>query len=82
MVEIVGYKRMEGTSKKSGRPYSGYQIYGIQENSQVHGHECTEFFASDAVLGGMIPTIGANVELYYDKGWSGQAFLKEVRFRV
>lgn len=82
MIEIVGYKRLEGTSKKSGRPYSGYQVYGIQDDQNVTGKAVTEFFASDMVLGGYIPSIGSKCELYYDKGWNGSAYLKEVRFTV
>lgn len=27
MATIIGYRRMSGTGKKSGNPYSGYLVY-------------------------------------------------------
>lgn len=76
MVEIVGIKRMEGTSKKSGKPYSGYMIWYIQEEAGVTGKSADSAFVSDMILNGAIPEVGGFAELRYNKN----GFLTEATF--
>lgn len=76
MVEIVGIKRMEGTSKKTNKPYSGYMIWYIQEEAGVTGKSADSAFVSDTILGGQIPEVGGFAELRYNKN----GFLTEATF--
>lgn len=67
MFEIVGIKRMEGTSKKTNKPYSGYMIWYVQEEQGVTGKSADSAFISDVLLQGEIPAVGGFIELRYNK---------------
>lgn len=67
MVEIVGFKRMAGTSKKTGKPYSGYTVWYLEEQRNVTGHVSDSTFIPDDLLCGSIPEIGQLVDLIYNK---------------
>lgn len=79
MAKIIGYRRMSGTGKKSGNPYSGYLVY-YTESLQVpsgilaEGESCDSAFIGDDLLQGVIPTVGAGLELRYDK----RGYLRDV----
>ena len=76
MVEVVGTKRMEGTSKKSGKPYSGYMVWYLEQQDGVTGQAADSAFISDTMLGGIIPNVGQLLELRYNKN----GYLTEVKF--
>lgn len=78
MGKIVGFRGMSGTSKK-GNPYSGYMVYFTQpfpphQALRAQGDSCDSAFVPDSLLGGQVISVGADIELSYDK----QGFLREV----
>lgn len=78
MAKIIGYRRMQGTSKK-GNPYSGYMVYYVEDlfvpmGVLGEGQSCDSAFIGDDLLQGVIPTVGAVLELRYDK----RGYLRDV----
>lgn len=65
--EIIGVRRMEGTSRKTGKPYSGYLVFYQFVQDGTSGVACDSAFVSDAVLVGRIPSVGQSLVLYYDR---------------
>lgn len=79
MAKIIGYQQMSGTSKKTGNPYSGFMVY-YTEPMRVRsgffggGDSCDSAFISDDLLQGIVPEVGADLDLRYDK----RGYLREV----
>lgn len=72
MAKIIGYRRMSGTSKKSGNPYSGYLVYyteplRVPSGILAEGESCDSAYIDDGLLQGLIPSVGSTLELRYDK---------------
>lgn len=68
MAELIGYKKMEGNSKKTGRPYSGYIFYCTDQqynDPQCQGKIAFEKFVSSDIIGG-VPYVGAQVNFVFD----------------
>lgn len=77
-VEICGVKYMEGTGRKSGKPYKAYSIhYTMDGKAQGYaGFVTGEAFVSVELLGGRIPVVGDRVRLGYDQ----RGFLQTIDF--
>lgn len=65
--EIIGFRRSQGTSKKTNKPYSGYIIFYTYVIQDVSGKGCDNSFVSDDILGGYVPEIGDRFRLFYNK---------------
>ena len=78
MVEICGVKFMEGTSKKSGKPYKAYLIHYTEDGAGqgFDGFVTGDAFIDVSLLNGRKPSVGDRVELFYNK----QGFLLHVQF--
>lgn len=71
MSTVIGYKRMEGTSKKTNRPYSGYILYCVEDQPgmDVQGQIAFEKFVSGDLLSAP-PYVGATADFRFDfKGY-------------
>ena len=72
MATIIGYRRMSGTGKKSGNPYSGYLVYYTESlrvplGTLAEGESCDSAYIDYSLLQGVIPSVGSTLELRYDK---------------
>lgn len=74
--EIVGVKRMDGKSKRTGRPYAGFMIWYQEQREGVDGVACDSSFLSDALLDGRVPSPGDCIVLSYNRS----GFLEYVSF--
>ena len=76
MVSVVGFRRCEGKSKSTGKPYSGYIVFYEEERPGVTGIACESVFLSDDLLEGRAPAVGQMMDLRYGRG----GFLQSVEF--
>lgn len=72
--EIIGVRRSAGTSKKTGKPYSGYIVFYTYKQQDVEGVACDNTFISDTILNGDIPRVGDQIQLIYDRNGFLQDF--------
>lgn len=70
--EVVGYRKCSGTSKNTGKPYSGYFVYLSFEQQGVTGKASENVFISDQL--GYEPFVGDRIRLNYN----ARGFLMEV----
>lgn len=70
--EVVGFRRSVGTSKKTGKDFSGYIVFFNLEQSGVTGVATEQTFISDEL--GYVPALHDHVRLLYN----GRGFLMEV----
>ena len=78
MVEICGVKYMEGTSKKSGKPYQAYSVHYTEDGKPYgyQGYTTGDAFITLEILEGRIPQVGDRMNLFYNKN----GFLQSVEF--
>ena len=76
MVEVVRSKLVEGTSKKSGKPYKAYVVYYTEDDDSVFGVITGDAFIDVSLLNGRVPMPGDKMELNYNKN----GFLSKVAF--
>lgn len=78
MVEVVGSKYVEGTSKQSGKPYKAYIVHYVEdgEDQGFMGQITGDAFIAKDMLGGRAPMPGDMLELSYNKN----GFLTKVAF--
>ena len=78
MVEVCGVKYVEGTSKKSRKPYRAYIIHHTQEGASqgFQGFVTGDAFIDVALLNGRVIQVGDKLELLYNKN----GFLSAVNF--
>lgn len=73
MLNVIGWERMSGTSKKSGKPYDIVSVYAIVQSPFVHGNKCTDFVVQTADWTNVTPLplddsfIGRFIEVFYNK---------------
>lgn len=65
--EIIGVRKTEGTSKKTGKPFSGYILFYQFDQKEVVGKACDNVFVSKDLTGDVIPVPGMKVELRYNR---------------
>lgn len=72
MAKVCGFQSMVGTSRKTGNPYSGYLIFYTEPlrarpNAYGAGVAADSVFVSETLLNGVLPEVGQEIELHYDK---------------
>lgn len=72
--EVIGVRRSEGTSKKTGKPYSGYIVFYTYTQQGVQGVASDNTFIADQILNGYIPKVGDQIRLIYDRNGFLQDF--------
>lgn len=70
--EVIGFRRSVGTSKKTGRDFSGYIVFFRFTQEGVNGFATEQTFISDQL--DYVPSIGQHVRLLYN----ARGFLIEV----
>lgn len=71
--ECIGYRRMEGTSKKTGKPYSFTTVFAIDHNDYsqfgVIGQSVRELTIPNVVLDRNPKqlTVGCRFKVYYNE---------------
>lgn len=78
MARLIGFRKMQGTSKKTGRPYDGYILYCTDTPNMngLVGDVCFEKFVNTAILVGE-PYLDASVEFKFD--WTGYLYQCDIR---
>lgn len=71
-MKIVGYQRIEGTSKSTGRPYSGYRIYCTEQRNRVTGLAAVDQYVGDSFMPTNPLTVGDEIEFVYNRYGSVQ----------
>lgn len=71
-MEVVGFRRSEGTSKKTGKPFAGYIVFFNLQQQGVTGMATEQCFISDDL--NYVPALGDRVRLMYNS----RGFLMEV----
>lgn len=71
--EVIGVRRSEGTSKKTGKPYSGYIVFYTYKQQGVEGVAADNTFVSDQLID-TIPRPGDQIRLIYDRNGFLQEF--------
>lgn len=66
---VIGVKRMEGTSKRTGKPYAGYLFHVAYESrdKSLIGLETSQEFVPDGNYTS-VPKPGDKVNISYGKG--------------
>ena len=72
--EVIGVRRSEGKSKKTGKPFSGYIVFYSYEQQDVTGKACDNAFIPDQILCGYTPNVGDKIKLIYDRNGFLQDF--------
>lgn len=70
MYTIIGYRDVNYTSKKTGKPVIGYNVYVTYSGRNVEGVACREFYISFATADkfNFIPHIGDVINLGFYEG--------------
>ncbi len=78
MPKIVGYIKLKGTSRKTGRPYDGYSLHCTDEpqGKDFVGDSVLSTFVPVNVLDGE-PYLGAEADFRYD----ARGYLRSVVIR-
>lgn len=79
MIEIVGFKRVQG-KYKDGNPFSGYRIWFTEPDDNVTGQVANTEYLPDSLLKGRVPALHQNAVLIYRPGTNGKAYLNSVEF--
>lgn len=72
MHEVIGFRRSEGVSKKTGKNFSGYIVFFALDQRGVTGKACDQAFISDDL--DYVPSLGDKVQLIYNS----RGFLTDV----
>ncbi len=76
MYEVIGFRHMNGTSKKTGKPYSGFMIWFSMpfRSEDGVGQETDSVFVDDTLLKGRVPAVGGIIDLRFNR----RGFLESV----
>lgn len=66
-MKIVGYRRTSFTPKDGGTQISGFNLYVSFQDPNVIGEATDRIFVSDARLNGFVPSVGVEVQIFYNK---------------
>lgn len=66
MYEIVGFKKVDYVSKKTGRQVSGFTLFVETERRDVTGLACEEVYVSVERISA-VPQLGDLCEVYYNR---------------
>ena len=80
--EILGIKPLEGTSKKTGKPFDAYLLHCARENpndSTLFGHEVKQLFVDKRFLLDDVKSLGsfaALVNMYVSVSYDSNGFIE------
>ena len=63
---IIGMKRFEYTSKKTGKKTDACNLYCTYEDTKTAGLACTSFFCRSDIVPGDL-AVGDNVQIFYNR---------------
>lgn len=63
---LVGYKRLEGKSKKTGKDYKAWLFFLQFESQDVYGYETEDIYIDDTKLN-FTPEVGMTLDIRYNK---------------
>lgn len=72
MYEVIGFRRCEGVSKKTGNKFSGWIVFFALVQRGVTGKACDQAFISDDLA--YQPVLGDKVQMIYNS----RGFLTDV----
>lgn len=78
--QLLGYSKMKGTSKKSGKAYDGYMFHIAYTDSNVQGHAVNNIFVDSSILEeGAVPIqLGADYIFNYETNFNGYSRLASI----
>lgn len=78
--QLLGYSKMQGTSKKTGKPYDGYMFHIAYTDSNVQGHAVNNIFIDSSILeADAVPIkIGADYVFNYETSFNGYSRLASI----
>lgn len=70
---LLGFQKMEGTSKKTGKPYNGYMLHLGYYDEHVTGNATAQIFVDSKIIDDSACTLktGTNYDFDYDVSFSG-----------
>lgn len=70
---LLGYSRMKGTSKKTGKPYDGYMLHLGYTDDHVEGTATSQLFVDSSLIENMYDelTLGGTYDFNYEVNFSG-----------
>ena len=71
--DVIGVRRSSGTSRKTGKPYSGYIVFYTYKQQDVEGVSADNVFVSDVLIS-EAPHPGDQILLLYDRNGFLQEF--------
>lgn len=68
VVNVLGFKTVEGTNKKTGKPYVGTEIHYSYKSNSVDGSAVDRVFVKDDILRDMPKfDIGDTCDIYFNR---------------
>lgn len=64
---MVGFKKVDYVSKKTGKDVHAYELYCNREAPNVTGFEAQKFFIGDAYMGKYLPAVGDQIDIVFNQ---------------
>ena len=71
---LVGYSKMDGTSKRTNKPYSGYMLHLVYEDSNVTGEAVHSQFVDSSLIDFSLE-LGRTLQFTYETNFNGYSKL-------
>lgn len=70
---LLGFQKMEGTSKKTGKPYNGYMLHLGYYDDNVTGNATAQIFVDSKIISNSecVLKTGTNYDFNYEVNFSG-----------
>lgn len=69
---LLGYSRMMGTSKKTGKPYDGYMLHLGYNDDHIEGTATSQIFVDSSLISSADElSIGRVYDFQYEVNFSG-----------
>lgn len=78
MAKLLGYRKKDLTSKKTGKEYTAVNLYFGFESKDVTGQQVFSEFITGEKLGSTVLEVGSEYDLNYGKDWEGKAYLQSI----
>lgn len=66
MMNLIGIKRLSGTSKKTGKPVNGAVLYVAYGDKDVEGAACDSFYLPNDRIPQNLP-VGCSLDVRYNR---------------
>ena len=78
--QLLGYSKMQGTSKKTGKPYDGYMFHIAHTENNVEGYAAHQIYVDSSILeADAVPIkIGADYIFNYETSFNGYSRLASI----